>query len=314
MLQILKETHIRFSRYRYIGFIVSAALIVLSMILLLIHGGPNYGIDFIGGSKIGISFSEPVTTEEIRSVLSGLGEEEVKIFRIQDVGSTTTNYQIQVPPKTKLVEEDEQKSFSKILLDELKDRHPDMEMTLTSEETVSAAFGKELQWKAILALLIGFVLILVYVGIRIDFRFGIGTVLAVIHDVWITLGIVTLLGVRLDIIAIAAFLTIIGYSVNDSIVISKRIQELIKTRRGASLAENVNSGINMALSRTLVTSITTLFVAIALVIFAGGTAIYPFAMTMMVGVIIGTYSSAFIVAPVVVELDRILPSRKKRRA
>ncbi|MBD3285078.1 protein translocase subunit SecF [candidate division WOR-3 bacterium] len=313
MLKILKETHIRFSQYRYIGFIVSGALIVLTLVLLLIKGGPNYGIDFLGGSKIGVSFSEDISTDEIRMVLSDLGETEVKIFRIQDVSTGTTTYQIQIPPKTELVDEEAQKTFSTVMLEEFQSRYPDQAIEITGEETVSAAFGRELQWKAILALLIGFALVLIYIGIRIDFKFGIGTVLAVIHDVWITLGIVTLLGVRLDITAIAAFLTIVGYSVNDSIVVSKRIQELIKTRRGAGLAENVDAGINAALSRTLVTSITTLFVAVSLAIFAGGTAIYPFAMIMTVGVIIGTYSSAFIVAPVVVEMDRIFPSRKKKR-
>ncbi|MBN2378461.1 protein translocase subunit SecF [candidate division WOR-3 bacterium] len=312
MLQILKETHVRFSKFRYVTFILSGALIVFSLIVLLIKGGPSYGIDFLGGSKIALSFSEPITTAEIRTVLNDLGEREVKIFRIQDVAEGTSTFQVQIPPKTKLMEEGEKRSFSKIVIDALVERYPNQEITLTGEETVSAAFGKELQWKAILALLIGFALILIYIGIRIDFRFGIGTVIAVIHDVWITLGIVTLLGIRLDITTIAAFLTLIGYSVNDSIVVSKQIQERIKTRRGEPLAVNVDEGINQVLPRTLITSLTTLFVALGLVIFASGTAIYPFAMIMTIGIVIGTYSSDFIVAPVVIELDRIFPSRKKK--
>lgn len=312
MFEILKETRIPFSRLRYIGFIASGVLIVLTVILLLVNGGPNYGIDFEGGSKIGLSFSEPITTEELRSVLADLGETNVKIFRIQDVSTGSSSFQIQVPPKTMLIEEEEQKSFSQRLIDNLETKYPGLEVTLTGEETVSAAFGKELQWDAILALLLGMALILIYIWIRIDFRFGVGTVVATFHDVLIALGIITLLGIRIDITVIAAFLTIIGYSVNDSIVISKRIQELIKTRRGATLTENIDAGINTTLSRTIVTSITTLFVSVAVVIFASGTAIYPFAITMTIGIIIGTYSSSFIVAPIVVELERVLSSRKRR--
>ncbi len=310
MFEILKETRIPFSRLRYIGFIASGVLIVLTVILLLVNGGPNYGIDFEGGSKIGLSFSEPITTEELRSVLADLGETDIKIFGIHDITTGSVSFQIQIPPKTALAEED--KSFSRMLIEELEGRHPGLEVTFTGEETVSAAFGKELQWDAILALLLGMALILIYIWIRIDFRFGVGTVVAVFHDVLITLGIITLAGIRIDITVIAAFLTIIGYSVNDSIVISKRIQELIKTRRGATLTENIDAGINTTLSRTIVTSITTLFVSVAVVIFASGTAIFPFAITMTIGIIIGTYSSSFIVAPIVVELERVLPSHKRR--
>jgi preprotein translocase SecF subunit len=312
MFEILKETHIPFSRLRYIGFIVSGALVVLVFILLLVNRGPNYGIDFEGGSKIGLSFSEPITTEELRSVLADLGETDIKIFGIHDITTGAVSFQIQVPPKTVLVDAEEHRSFSQLLIDELERRYPGLEVTFTGEETVSAAFGKELQWDAILALLLGMALILIYIWIRIDFRFGVGTVVAVFHDVLITLGIITLLGIRIDITVIAAFLTIVGYSVNDSIVISKRIQELIKTRRGATLTENIDAGINTTLSRTIVTSITTLFVSVAVVIFASGTAIFPFAITMTIGIIIGTYSSSFIVAPIVVELERVLPSRKRR--
>jgi preprotein translocase SecF subunit len=268
MLELVKETHIPFSRLRYIGYIASGTLVVLTLVFLLINGGPNYGIDFEGGSKIRLDFT--------------------------------------------LIEGEEGKSFTNLLERELRVRKPGIEVTLTGEETVSAAFGKELQWDAILALLLGMALILIYIWIRVDFRFGLGTVLAVFHDAWVTLGIITLAGIRVDITVIAALLTIIGYSVNDSIVVSKQIQEFMKTRRGATLTENIDAGINATLSRTIITSLTTLFVALALVIFASGTAIFPFALTMTIGIVIGTYSSAFIVAPLVIELDKILPYRRRR--
>jgi preprotein translocase SecF subunit len=312
MLELVKETHIPFSRLRYIGYIASGTLVVLTLVFLLINGGPNYGIDFEGGSKIRLDFTGEVTTDEIRSALAQLGETEVKIFRTEDVSTGKTIFQIQVPPKTTLIEGEEGKSFTNLLERELRVRKPGIEVTLTGEETVSAAFGKELQWDAILALLLGMALILIYIWIRVDFRFGLGTVLAVFHDAWVTLGIITLAGIRVDITVIAALLTIIGYSVNDSIVVSKQIQEFMKTRRGATLTENIDAGINATLSRTIITSLTTLFVALALVIFASGTAIFPFALTMTIGIVIGTYSSAFIVAPLVIELDKILPYRRRR--
>lgn len=312
MFQIIKESHIRFSRIRFIGYIISGAMVLASIIFLIINGGPSYGIDFSGGTKIGLEFSQQITTGDLRIVLSDLGEKDVKIFRTQDIGSDKVSFQIQVPPKTAKVGEGAGKGFSNRLIETIKQRYPGIEVTLTGEENVSAAFGKELQWSAILALLIGLVLILIYIGIRIDFKFAVGTVLAVFHDVIITLSIITLIGIRVDITVIAALLTILGYSVNDSIVVSKRVQELIKLRRGAPLIENVDEGINNTLSRTIITALTTLFTALAIVIFAANTSIYPFAMTMSIGIVVGTYSSIFIVASLVIELDRIFPSRKRK--
>ncbi|NLI97190.1 protein translocase subunit SecDF, partial [bacterium] len=137
--------------------------------------------------------------------------------------------------------------------------------------------------------------------------------ISVFHDVFFTLGIITLAGIKLDVTVIAAFLTLIGYSVNDSIVVSKRIQELMKLRRGATLEENINEGINSTLSRTVITSLTTLFTSLALVIFASKTAVFPFALTMSIGIFVGTYSSIFVVAPLVVEWEKIAPSHKRRR-
>lgn len=312
MFQLIKESHVHFSRIRFIGYIVSGALVLASLIFLIANGGPSYGIDFSGGTKLGLQFSQQITTRELRTVLFDLGEKDVKIFRTQEIGSDNVTFQVQVPPKTAKVGEEAGKGFSNRLLEAIKGRYPGMEVTLTGEENVSAAFGKELQWSAILALLIGLVLILIYIGIRIDFRFAVGTVLAVFHDVIITLGIITIIGIRVDITVIAALLTILGYSVNDSIVVSKRVQELIKLRRGTPLIENVDEGINNTLSRTLITAMTTLFTALAIVIFAGNTSIYPFAMTMSIGIVIGTYSSIFIVASLVIEIDRIFPSRKRK--
>lgn len=312
MFQLIKDSRVPFTKLRYIGYIFSGAALLMTLVLLIVNKGPNYGIDFTGGTRIGLEFSKDVKTAEVRKALSALGETDVKIFRTKEPNSEKVVYDVQVPPHVAVIKAGEA-GFSQRLINEFKKIRPDAEVALTGEENVSAAFGKELQNRAILAMLIGIGIMLLYLGIRINFRFSSGIAISVFHDVFFTLGIITLAGIKLDVTVIAAFLTLIGYSVNDSIVVSKRIQELMKLRRGATLEENINEGINSTLSRTVITSLTTLFTALALVIFASKTAIFPFAMTMSIGIFVGTYSSIFVVAPLVLEWEKIAPSHKRRR-
>lgn len=312
MLQLIKDAKIPFTRIRYWGYIFSGATLLMTAVLLIVNKGPNYGIDFTGGTRIGLELSGDVKTAEVRKALTSLGETDVKIFRIQSPNSKKVGYDVQVPPHTGIVKTGEE-TFSQRLVNKIKEMRPGIEVTLTGEENVSAAFGKELQNRAIVAMLIGILLMLVYLGIRINFRFSSGIAISVFHDVFFTLGIITLTGIKIDVTVVAALLTLIGYSVNDSIVVSKRIQELMKFRRGATLEENINDGINNTLSRTIITAATTLFTALALVIFASKTAVFPFAFTMSIGIVVGTYSSIFVVAPLVVEWEKIVPSRRRRR-
>ncbi len=312
MLQLIKDAKIPFTKIRYWGYAFSIATLLMTAVLLIINKGPLYGIDFTGGTRVGLEFSKEISTAEIRSALTSLGENDVKIFRIQSPGSKKIGYDVQIPPRTTTVKSGEL-TFSQKLVNKLNEVHPDTKITVTGQESVSAGFGKELQTRAIIAILVGILLTLIYLGIRINFRFSSAIAISVFHDVFFTLGIITLAGIKMEVTVVAAFLTLVGYSVNDSIVVSKRIQELIKLRRGATLEENINEGINNTLSRTIITSLTVFMVTLALVIFASKTAVFSFALTMCIGVIVGTYSSIFVVSPLVLEWEKLFPSRKRRR-
>ncbi len=305
MISFFKETKVDFVSKRRIGYVISLSLFLISLVYLIINRGPNYGIDFTGGTLIELRFSKKVRTEDIRKVLSELGEAKAEI---QKMGKGY-EYIIKVPPKEKL---ERGKGFSEIFISRLKKRIKGLEVDLRREETVGPRIGTELQRKAIYALLIGMIGILIYVGLRLDFRFGVGAVAALLHDAFITLGILTLLGKEITIAIVAALLTIIGYSVNDSIVVSVRVQEHMKLLRGRPIEDVVNAGVNATLGRTVITSLTTLFVALAIWIF-GAPTIKDFGLTFVIGIVIGTYSSIFIVSNLVVEWEKLFPKKKKRR-
>ena len=171
-----------------------------------------------------------------------------------------------------------------------------------STETVGPAVGRELTDKTLKAVLLGLGLILVYVGFRFDFVMGLGSILAAVHDVAIALGLFSLLGLEFSIASVAALLTLIGYSLNDSIIVSDRIRENLKEMRGKSYREIVNTSINQTLSRTVMTSVSTMLPLLSLLIF-GGPVLRDFSLILLVGILVGTYSSIYIVAPLVVYLE-----------
>ena len=171
-----------------------------------------------------------------------------------------------------------------------------------STETVGPAVGRELTDKTLKAVLLGLGLILVYVGFRFDFVMGLGSILAAVHDVAIALGLFSLLGLEFTIASVAALLTLIGYSLNDSIIVSDRIRENLKSMRGRSYRDIVNTAINQTLSRTIMTSVSTMLPLVSLLIF-GGPVLRDFSLILLIGILVGTYSSIFIVAPLVVYFE-----------
>lgn len=201
-------------------------------------------------------------------------------------------------------------SPSEKLVNHLKDSFKDNALRVDREEVVGAAMSKELQLKSLWVVLLGMLAILIYVWFRFTFRFGVTSVLALFHDVIITLGLLSLTGREMSIQIIAALLTLIGYSINDSIIVSDRIRENIKLLRKDSFDNLVNKSINQVLGRTIITSGTTLFVLLSLFFF-GGTVINDFAFTLIIGIIVGTYSSDFIVAPLVVDWELKYPTKKR---
>jgi len=292
MLRLIKETHIQFIKHRRKAYVLSVVLILAGVTSLVLRGGPNYGIDFMGGSLLQLHFEKPIVTEEIRNSLAKVGLERAVIQRL--VGGNDFLIQIKGTAET---------GVANIIMSALKEDFPDNVPRVDREEEVGPKIGAELQRRALLVILAGMLVILAYISLRFDFRFAVGAVIALFHDVVVTIGVFSILNREVTIPIIAAILTVVGYSVNDSIIISDRIRENLKTMRGEPFEKIVNVGLNQVLSRTIITSLTTILVLLSVLIF-GGKVIFDFALALLIGVLVGTYSSIFIVAAIVVEWGR----------
>ena len=287
---------------RNVGFIVSSVCFVLSLFMLL--SGLNLGIDFRGGTMIGLNFSEDIEIQEVRAAMQSisiegqefdLSAEEIKHF------GNSTNVMIKFKVRDDAPENFEQEIVNH-LYQKMNEKVPeDKNNFILSIDTVSPKVGSELSGKALWSIISALGLILFYISIRFEFKFAIGAILALVHDIIITLGIFSLTGYEITLGTVAAFLTIVGYSLNDTIVILDRIRENMKSSGTVLFEATINKSINQSLSRTLITSLTTLLVIVVL-IYAGGEIIRPFAFTMLVGVIIGTYSSIYIASGLLVSL------------
>ena len=293
-MEILKNTKINFMAARNVGFIVSSVCFVLSLFMLL--SGLNLGIDFRGGTMIGLNFSEDVEIQEVRAAMQSisiegqefdLSAEEIKHF------GNSTNVMIKFKIRDDAPENFELEIVNHLYQKMNKKVPEDKNNFILSIATVSPKIGSELSGKALWSIISALGLILFYISIRFEFKFAIGAILALVHDIIITLGIFSLTGYEITLGTVAAFLTIVGYSLNDTIVILDRIRENMRSSGTLLFEATINKSINQSLSRTLITSLTTLVVIVVL-IYAGGEIIRPFAFTMLVGVIIGTYSSIYI--------------------
>ena len=301
-MEIIKNTNINFMASKNVGFTISSICFVLSLFMLF--SGLNLGIDFRGGTMIGLNFSEEVEIQEIRAVMQSisiegqefdLSTEEIKHF------GNSTNVMIKFKVRDDAPENFEQEIVNH-LYQKMNEKVPeDKNNFILSIDTVSPKIGSELSGKALWSIISALGLILFYISIRFEFKFAIGAILALVHDIIITLGIFSLTGYEITLGTVAAFLTIVGYSLNDTIVILDRIRENMKSSGTVLFEATINKSINQSLSRTLITSLTTLLVIVVL-IYAGGEIIRPFAFTMLVGVIIGTYSSIYIASGLLVSL------------
>ena len=301
-MEIIKNTNINFMASKNVGFTISSICFVLS--LFMIFSGLNLGIDFRGGTMIGLNFSEEVEIQEIRAAMQSisiegqefdLSTEEIKHF------GNSTNVMIKFKVRDDAPENFEQEIVNH-LYQNMNEKVPeDKNNFILSIDTVSPKIGSELSGKALWSIISALGLILFYISIRFEFKFALGAILALVHDVIITLGIFSFTGYEITLGTVAAFLTIVGYSLNDTIVILDRIRENMKSSGTVLFESTINKSINQSLSRTLITSLTTLLVIIVL-IYAGGEIIRPFAFTMLVGVIIGTYSSIYIASGLLASL------------
>jgi preprotein translocase subunit SecF len=299
MIEIIRNPSIDFVGIRRYGFIFSIATLFIAILLIFLKG-PNFGIDFTGGTLLQIQFDKPVTTAVLRSSLAKIGEARASI---QALGDERKEYIIRTPG----VEAAKVASTVKSVLAE---DFPDNKQEILREESVEPKIGKELLVKTIWAVIIALIVILIYVSIRFDYRFGTAAVIALFHDAIFTIGVLVLAHREFSIVVVGALLTIVGYSINDSIVISDRIREKYSKMRKEPYNVILNTGVNETLSRTILTVGTTLLAVISLLIF-GGSVISDFAFTLLVGFIIGTYSSIFVVVGIVSVWEEKFPKKKK---
>ncbi len=291
MQLLAKETKINFIGLRKGAAIMSVLLIALG-IYSLATKGLNYGIDFSGGTKVELVYEVDVPIQEVRAELEkgGYGDAVVQYF------GSNKDVLIRIP----LSEKNSDVDSSTRLVEYLNSTNLGA-AELRSVEFVGPTFGKELFEKGILALVYSLIGVMIYVAFRFEWKFSLGSVTALIHDVVITLGVFSVIGLEFSLPVLAALLAVIGYSLNDTIVVFDRIRENFRKLREIETKEIMNISINQTLPRTILTSLTTLLVLVALY-FYGGDALNGFAATLIIGVLIGTYSSIFVASPTVLAL------------
>lgn len=301
-MRILKNaTNIDFIGMRQVFYIFSGVLVGGS-ILLLIFKGLNFGVDFTGGTALQVKITPAVEISELRNLTSEVG---FKNASVQNFGDEKGAYLIRVEQQGANIV-----GLEKDFADGFKKSFPDKNLNIESVETVGPKVGSELKKQGALALIFSLLSILIYVAIRFDFRYSPGGIVALIHDAIFTLGVVSLFNIEFSLVTLAAILTIIGYSINDTIVIYDRIRENVHKMQGSPIEQIANISINETLSRTLLTSFTVLLVVLALVFF-GGPVIHAFAVTMLAGVICGVYSTLGIATPIFVNLYNRQAKRNK---
>jgi preprotein translocase subunit SecF len=337
-MQIIKpDVNIDFVGHRKIAFGASLTMILLSIVSLILHGGPKYGIDFTGGAAVLATFDKPVTTDKIKAALETMGfdrptvqkygPEQDNTFRMLLSGPKSESADLTTKLKTGLSEN----TGSKVLDNSF------------SFEMVGPQVGRDLREKALLAIFFSLLFITIYISGRFEFKwmvsagmtaalalgvyalkviglsipilmlvalivtlvlfwvlnlkYAMGAIVALIHDVTITVGLFSLFDKEFTLPIIAALLTIIGYSLNDTIIVFDRIRENLRKQHRLSLPTLINRSVNETLSRTLLTSLTTLIVVVILFIFGGGI-IHDFAFALLAGIVVGTYSSIFVASPI----------------
>ena len=281
-MQLIKNSNIDFTSKTMIASIVSITFIIIGISSLIYRGGPSLSIDFTGGNIAQLKLEEAIDISNIRLSLSDNGLPGAEII---EFGS----------PQEILIKTQYEGSGKELL--EILHKGISSPFSVERFETIGPKIGSETQSDAINAILIALLLISIYISFRFDRFYAYGSLAALMHDVLITLGIFSILNIDIDLTIIAAFLTIVGYSLNDTIVIFDRIRETQTKFPKEQLDSIVNKSLNASLSRTIITSLTTLIVVITLFLF-GGAVIKNFAFALIIGVIVGTYSSVFVASPV----------------
>ena len=292
-MEVIGKTNIDFLGMRRVAFTISTLLVLVGVFatVQIVRGRANLGIDFAGGTSVQVRFERPVELAKVRRAIaaSGFPENELQQFvggrrlfiRVKSSGKPVTG-------TAAAIEEQLREAFS---------TNP---FIVESSNEVGPVIGRELQQAALWAILVSLLGIVSYIAWRFEFRFGIVATVATFHDVLVVLGIFFLLGNEITLLIVTALLTLAGYSLTDTVVVFDRIRENFRTRRRDSLAEMINVSINQVLSRTIMTSLTTLL-AILAIFLLGGEVLRDFSLALMLGIVVGTYSSVFVASPLVYE-------------
>jgi preprotein translocase subunit SecF len=289
MMQLIPpNTNFDFVGRRHVLVGISLGLIALSILLVLVRG-PKLGIDFAGGSLVHVRFAAVTETDAVRKALGST----LAAVDIQNVGREQTEFLIRLP-----LTGEESESVNTKVTTALAQSFGKDQVEILRVEAVGPRVGEALRQKAILAVVFATLMMGVYIWIRFEWRFGVGAAVALFHDVVLTTSALVLFGYEFDLTIVAALLTVVGFSVNDTVIVSDRIRENRSKDRRAPLAEIVNRSINQTLSRTILTTGTAVLVVSTLYLL-GGAVIHGFAFALLVGFLVGTYSSIFIASPIV---------------
>ena len=282
--------------------VIFSVVLTIICIISIAWRGLNYGIDFAGGTLVQIKFHKAVSADDIRKVLIQIGIDDsvIQTFGADEVIIRTAKSSSEIKGLSAKIEESLNATYGKDAFQ------------VQRVEVVGPKVGKDLTQKAILAVIFSWVGMLIYIAIRFEFRHAVGGIVGVIHDVTIVVGIFSIFAIEFTLTVVAALLTIIGYSIHDTIVVFDRVRENVRKNTRKDLPTVMNESINQTLSRTILTSFTVAIVVAILYVF-GGAVIHDFAFALLIGVIFGTYSSVFIAAPVVLAWERYMPSTLKRR-
>ncbi|MDX1393379.1 MAG: protein translocase subunit SecF [Gemmatimonadota bacterium] len=307
MIRIFSDAHFAFISMRKRAYMISAGLILVGLLGMVVRGGFNTGVEFTGGTMLQVRVDRAADVAEVRDVMNAGGFTGVQIQPLRGAGESaaTPEFLIRVPTEDDLGLEGVREQVSQAL----STGFGESGYEIRQSEAIGPRVGSELRTKAIMALGLSFLLTLIYLAFRFEWRFGFAAVIATLHDMTVAFGFIALLDIEISLATVAAILTIIGYSLNDTIVVFDRVRENLKKKRKESYEDTLDRSINETLPRTVLTSGTTLVALISLFVL-GGAVIRPFALVLIVGILIGTYSSIFVASPALYEIQQ----RAKRKA
>ena len=298
-MRLFKDAHYKFLEARKRAYLVSAVLLLIGLGSIVVRGGLTYGVDFTGGTLYQLQFEEPTTVGELRTAVAAAGYSGAQIQRF----GGTEEFLIRLSTFGTTQDVPDALAAS-----------PDVgAFQVMRTEAVGPKVGSELRTRAMWAIALSFLLTLIYLAFRFEWRFGVAAIIATFHDMLLTFGFISLFNIEITLATVAAILTIVGYSLNDTIVVFDRIRENIRKKRKESYIDTLDRSINETLPRTVLTSGTTLVTLLALFIL-GGEIIRPFAFVLMLGVVIGTYSSIFVASPALLEIEERRSARERARS